>query len=101
MWNKFDSDRDFKINNGVLVVRPNDKDNVIPLFCPVCEFSMQTADDFLSYKEVSCCFKCKVHLAAQCVDEWKAGKRPDKNSEEYKKYIDFRKQTFKPIIRFW
>ena len=100
MWKKFDEDRDFKIENDVLVIRPNDKDNIIPLFCPICDFPMKSSDDFISFKETSCCYKCKIYLVAPHVEEWKTGWRPEKDSEELKNYIELRKQTFKPTIRF-
>lgn len=98
MWKKFDETRDFKISSGVLVIRPTDKSNVIPLFCSVCEFPMKTSDDFLSYKDYSCCHKCKIHLVSRDIEKWKNGWRPE--TQELKKYIDFRNETFKPTIRF-
>jgi hypothetical protein len=99
-WKKFDEARNFKIKEGVLVIKPNDKEKIVPIFCEVCDFPMKSVDDFLSFKEYECCDKCKIYIVAKHVEQWKTGWRPRKDSEEMKHYVEFRTESFKPTIRF-
>jgi len=66
---------------------------VIPVFCPVCEFTLKTFDDILSFKESKACFLCETTFV-------KAKIEVDKNSEIYKKYINKRKQMHKISFDF-
>lgn len=100
MWKKFDESKDYKIVNDVLIIKPSDKNDIVPLFCSVCEFPMKTSDDFLSFKDNECCYKCNFYLAAKYREQWNNGWRPEKDSEEFKKYMEFRNESFKPTIRF-
>jgi hypothetical protein len=66
---------------------------VVPIFCPVCEFVLKTFDDILSYKESKTCFLCETTFI-------KSGMSIDKESETYKKYINKRKQMHKVSFEF-
>lgn len=98
-WEKYDETRCFKIAEGnVLVVKPTEEKGITPLFCEVCKFPMTTSDDFLSHKEYQCCHKCSIYLVGKNLSGWKQGWRPDKETME--KYLQYRKETFKPVFRF-
>ena len=98
-WEKYDDKRIFKIaEEKVLVVKPSTKQDPTPLFCPVCKFTLTSADDFLSHRDLSCCNKCKIYLASKDIEGWKQGKRP--SSETMEEYMKYRFQTFKPSFRF-
>jgi hypothetical protein len=98
-WKKFDENRNFKIINKVLIVKPSNKE-ITPLFCPICNFAMKTSDDFLSFKDYQCCDKCKFYFVAPNLEKWNSGWRPKKKSTQLKEYTNYRNQSFKPIIRF-
>lgn len=66
---------------------------VIPIFCPVCEFVLKTFDDILSYKESKACFLCETTFI-------KAGLAANKESDVYKKYLKKRKQMHKVSFEF-
>jgi hypothetical protein len=59
-WTPFDSYREMKVllDGKILVIRPSDAATVVPLFCPLCEVSMKTADDSIAYRKAQCCEKC-------------------------------------------
>ena len=50
----------------------------VPLFCPVCEFVMNSADDIDSYSKYFCCFECEMKWAQSRSDMWNSGWRPEK-----------------------
>ena len=66
---------------------------VIPIFCPICEFAMRTFDDVLSYKESKCCFLCETTFIKSSIPL-------DKESDFYKNYIKKRKKNNKISIDF-
>ena len=62
-----------------------------PMFCPICEFVMNTSDDFDFYEEFSCCSECGMKFAQSRPDEWLSGWRPQPDEiEEIKKEIENR-----------
>lgn len=97
-WDKYDEKRKFKIASDVLVIKPASKETITPLFCEVCEFTMNSAEDFFSFKDFGCCEKCKLHLVSRDQEGWLQGKRPD--AKIIKEYVQTRKESFKPVFRF-
>lgn len=100
-WESLDSEREIKFscNNQVISIRPKDIATV-PLFCPVCEFRMKDADDFVAYKQFSCCRNCELKFARTHVEWLESGWRPDKNSEIWREYIKIRELTSQSKIKF-
>lgn len=54
------------------------KNMIIPLFCPICDFVMNSADDTDSYSRYTCCFDCEMKWAQSRNSEWTSGWRPSK-----------------------
>jgi hypothetical protein len=83
---------DFQSFDEFVVLKPKDHEP-IPIFCPMCEFTIRTTDDVMMYKEKKCCYAC---------DTWFL--RPEKpfikDSEYYKKYIDYRKKQISINLNF-
>ncbi len=67
-----------------------------PLFCPTCNFVMNTFNDSVSYEELGCC--------AACHDNWGTNViLVDKESKAYKSYIEkriYQTKSMLPILRF-
>lgn len=68
-------------------------DEVIPLFCPTCSYSLNTNDDINAFEDKKCCFYCFMF--------WIESKRHkeidevDKTSELFITYLNDRDQQFK------
>jgi len=75
---------DSLINEEFYVFKPENHEP-IPIFCPVCDFTMRTFEDILSYKESKCCFECEMVFIKSSI-------KVDKKSDKYKEYILKRKQ---------
>lgn len=66
--------------SGFYVIRPSNKENSKPIFCPVCDYIMVGELDRDSYKEFECCDSCATFWAYPNKTKWKEGWRP--SSEE-------------------
>jgi hypothetical protein len=92
-WLPLDKNRVTKfLNNGkVLVIRPKDKEAVVPLFCPLCKFPLKTSEDVMSFRECGGCYPCDLR--------WIKPKRETKG-ELWEEYLVEREQRSKPNITF-
>lgn len=61
------------------VFKPEDHE-VIPIFCPICDFAMRTFDDIISFKEDKCCLECSNFFI-------KGKNELDKSSEKFRLYL--------------
>ena len=62
----------------VWVIKPKDFEDRYPVFCPVCEKSMNARIDEIYYKEFSCCSDCGMKWAEPNREKWSDGWRPTK-----------------------
>jgi hypothetical protein len=99
-WASYDGTRDIKfLKCGAIALRPKEKADVVPAFCPLCKLTMKSSSDYLAFKQYECCEKCELAFARVNHEKWKQGWRPDKNSESYKLYME-RRVNSKPNITF-
>ena len=56
----------------------------MPLFCPVCEFSLDYYKDYSHFKNYSCCRNCAMQWAESQKQKWDTGWRP--STQEVDKY---------------
>jgi|1_EtaG_2_1085319.scaffolds.fasta_scaffold32847_2 hypothetical protein len=64
----------------------------LPFFCPICDFVMNTQDDFSSYQRFCCCYECEICFAQSARNKWDKGWRPsDSEINDHKK--DIRKKS--------
>jgi len=66
--------------------------NHTPLFCPICNFVMNSARDDSFFLLYDCCADCGIKWAECRKDEWKNGWRPP--DDEISSEIYTRKQIF-------
>lgn len=71
-------------NDPFYVFKPKNYE-AIPIFCPVCEFTMRSFEDVLSFKDSKCCFECETFFV-------KSNIQIDKSSQKYSEYIAKRLQ---------
>jgi len=90
-WSKFDSYREMKVvsDGKVLVIRPSDTTTVVPLFCPLCEFSMRNSNDSIAYRKKQCCDKCLLFCR---------GNKEDFTPEQWEEYLQERQLMTRPLI---
>jgi hypothetical protein len=90
-WSLFDSYREMKVEAGgkILVIRPADTTTVVPLFCPVCKFSMQNSDDSIAYRKKQCCDKCLLHCK---------GNKDEMPPEQWEEYLRERQNSSKHLF---
>jgi hypothetical protein len=89
-----------KIMHGgkVVIIEPENKDYIVPLFCPLCLFPMKTLDDSITYKKHKCCFKCEMRWSSNPSGDWSNGWRPSENTDGWKEYLEERKLLGRPIF---
>lgn len=76
-WKKISKNRVQYEADGFLIIKPEDGNSPIPLFCPVCENSMRTAQDAQYYRKWGACFECGTMYAEPNREKWLQGWRPD------------------------
>ena len=86
---------DFKIVEesdkfNIVSVYFENRDEFVPISCPVCEFLMRGASDSESYFKFKCCFDCNMMWAQSRRREWNSGWRP--TDDEIKQEISKRKK---------
>ena len=60
----------------------------MPIFCPICEFSMSYIKDINYFERFQCCRNCAMKFAEFQQDLWQSGWRPAPDAvEEHKKQI--------------
>ena len=86
------------MNDKIVVITTKDYEKTtVPLFCPVCEFPMKTSDDSVSYRKTFCCFKCENRWFNNLTKQLKVA---DKDSEQWKEYIEERALLSRIIFKF-
>ena len=100
-WQDLNSDQKMKTTcqgKIIVIVSKDFEKNTIPLFCPICNFPMRTKEDGLAFRKVGCCEKCDNRWSSSKGINWEEGKLPDKTSEEWIEYYNYRLIQTKPII---
>lgn len=85
-------------NNKIVVILPENKDFIVPLFCPLCDIPMKTLDDSISYSNSKTCNKCELTWSRTIFGNWEEGWRPSKDMEEWIHYINDRKLLARPVF---
>ena len=96
MEKKIESLHDGKI----VVVKPIDQSNIVPLFCQFCCYPMKTIEDSISYRKVGVCSHCEGRWTNDRRVDLKGNMFPDKNWEEWAEYIDIRRISARSPISF-
>lgn len=100
-WKNLNCDQKMKsIYNGkIIVIVSKDFEKItVPLFCPICDLPMKTKEDGLSFRKCGVCEKCDNRWSNKPGINWEEGKFPDKTSEDWLEYYNFRLIQAKPII---
>ena len=101
-WKKLDEFRQSKIvaNGKVVVIKPLDMNELVPMFCPVCKFPIKTFHDSIAFKEFECCSTCELTFARPNLTKWTSELkwRPDKTTKEWQEYYATKLINSKPVI---
>ena len=87
-------------NGKVISISPIDRELIVPLFCPLCEFPMKTSDDSIAYTQCKTCDRCKNKWENVKNVDLLEKKYPDKTSELWKEYLEVRAFQARPIFKF-
>lgn len=67
--------------SGFFVIKPSQTDDeVMPMFCCMCDYIMNSIYDEEAYRKFGCCDSCANHHVYPNMKKWKEGWRP--SSEE-------------------
>jgi hypothetical protein len=75
------------MDGRLVVVKPEDMSETVPLFCKICAYPMKTLEDSIAYRKVGTCSKCDGRWSNDKRVNWKEGKHPDPEWEEWAEYI--------------
>ncbi len=64
----------------ISIITPKDFEDHYPVFCPVCEKSMNARIDEVYYSKFQCCADCGMKWAEPNRDKWNEGWRPSRES---------------------
>lgn len=64
----------------ISVITPRDFEDQYPIFCPVCEKSMNARIDEIYYGKFECCADCGMKWAEVNRSKWKEGWRPSRDN---------------------
>ncbi len=78
-------------NGKVVVVKPLDQSNIVPLFCKVCCYPMKTIEDGISYRKVGVCSQCDNRWSTDKRINWDSEQLPKPEWEEWKEYMEIRR----------
>ena len=71
-----------RLTGRIVVVEMSDQKRGTPLFCPVCDFIMNSLYDDETYRTLTCCDSCASKWAYPRRVDWDAGWRPDRSEVE-------------------
>ncbi len=83
---------------AILIIRPVDKAEIVPLFCGCCKFPMKTLEDSIAFRRHGVCSHCDNRWTNNRAVSWADGKWPDTTSEEWQEFIETRAFYAKPIL---
>jgi|1_EtaG_2_1085319.scaffolds.fasta_scaffold00061_66 hypothetical protein len=73
------------------VIITEDREEKSYLFCPVCQITMNTADDYSYIRRFKCCSECGMKWAEPMREKWLSGWRP--SDEEVLSHKEIIKQA--------
>lgn len=76
-WKKISKGRIQREAAGFFVIKPENCNEPVPLFCPVCLNAMKDSQDALYYRKWKACFSCSTMHAEPNRERWLGGWRPD------------------------
>ena len=86
-WKPYPDDRIFcRLDDGLVVIRPVDPQQVMSFFCEICDNAMRTLDDEESWRKFGCCDVCARNWAYPKRPEWESGWRPTKEQVKASKF---------------
>lgn len=98
-WIPYDKNREIKfLEHGSIAIRPKDCASTVPLFCDVCELTMKSSNDFISFKEFGCCSQCELAFARANKEKWDKGWRPKADGILFEEYMAKRRAQKAPIV---
>jgi hypothetical protein len=77
-----------KIKGEIVIIKPCDDYQRVPLVCPLCEFLFRGMEDITMFKRYGVCSECSLRWAQSREKEWGLGWRP--TSTELYDYIEGR-----------
>ena len=75
------------MNGQLVVVKPEDTSEIVPLFCKICAYAMKTLEDSIAYRKVGVCSKCDGRWTNDKRVNWEEGRYPGRELEEWAEYI--------------
>lgn len=88
LWKAYTRGREIAEHpSGFYIIRPEIEENGRPIFCPVCDYIMNSHYDEESWSKFECCDDCANSWVYGSVDRWKSGWRPTKKEILDKKKI--------------
>lgn len=75
------------MNGQLVVVRPEDMSETVPLFCKICAYAMKTLEDSIAYRKVGACSKCDGRWSNDRRVSWKENIYPTPDWPEWEEYI--------------
>ena len=84
------SGRNYEYRSEFVIIT-EEKDEKRYLFCPVCQITMNTADDYSYIRRFQCCAECGMKWAEPMKERWLSGWRP--TNEEILSHKEIIKQS--------
>lgn len=76
-WKKISKGRIQKECSGFSIIKPENGNKPIPLFCPICANVMRNLQDAEYYRKWEACYECGTVYAEPNRNKWLSGWRPD------------------------
>lgn len=78
------------MDGQLVVVKPKDTSEIVPLFCKICAYAMKTIEDSMAYRRVGACSACDGRWTNDRRVNWKEDKLPSPDWEDWEEYIKVR-----------
>ena len=86
--------RERGLEEKFFVISEDSEDITSPLFCEICKFVMNRAEDSDCYDKFKCCYECTLKFAQPMQDRWSNGWRTKKRDiEKHKAEIESRQRV--------
>ena len=77
----------------------NERDKKVPATCPICKSMLQTLEDTISAYNEGACRECYISFIE--VEKYSKGKDWKPSEKEIKKWLQKKKNIFKPMYKFF
>jgi len=75
------------MDGRLVIVRPENTTETVPLFCKICAFAMKTLEDSIAYRKVGVCSKCDGRWTNDRRVNWEEGRHPGPDWEDWADYM--------------